>query len=118
MPQCENIILGGGQENFTRILSRLEAENILPGKFLLIKGPMFPPNLLDTFDQSTFPRVNFGDLFMDKAVKTTPGKKYAQVAAANGVPLTRKSSLPPSPTISQRLVEPDLSMLLCWTMLM
>jgi len=110
--QCANIILGGSHDNgYARILSKLEAGNVEPGKVILLQGPTFAPEL-ERFDSTLFPRVKFDGLFMER--KIDPGQKYAQVAANGVLPMQRKStsstsSPPKSPSVQpNRLVEPDL----------
>ena len=103
-PQCENLILGASHDNgYARILSKLETDGVIHGKAILLQGASFAPEL-NRFDSSLFPKVRFGELFMDK--KLDGGKKYSQVAADNFSPMMRKSISPmPTPT---RLVEPEL----------
>jgi hypothetical protein len=110
MPQCEHIVLGGSQDIvYVRILSKLEAANILPGKVVLLQAA--PPTFeLNYFDSPLFPRIKLGDLFIEK--KLEGGKKYAQVAADGILQVTRKPPSPPSasPVSPYKLAEPDLSM--------
>lgn len=110
MPQCEHIILGGSQDIFyARILSKLDAANIAPGKVILLQAATSTFEL-SCFDSPLFPRIKLGDLFIEKKLES--GKKYAQVAADGILQMTRK---PPSPTRTSpvspyKLAEPDLSM--------
>jgi hypothetical protein len=77
MPQCAKIILGGSHDNgYARVLSQLEAENVVPGKVMLLKGPPFAAEL-DSLTTSTFPRLEFGGLFM--TTKLEPGKSLNYV---------------------------------------
>jgi hypothetical protein len=113
-PQCENLILGVTHDNgYALLLSKLEAEGVKPGKVILLQGAGFAPEL-DRFDSSLFPRVRFGELFMEKKLEV--GKKYSQVAAADNIsPVLRKSISPkPAPV---RLAEPELCIPLFRTML-
>lgn len=107
MPQCENIILGGSQDNgYVRILSRLETSNIIPGKVILLQGPSLAPEL-ERFDTFVFPRVKFRELFMEK--KLDPGKK--NTPSTSNSPARGKSTSPQRPpTLTPtRPVEPELS---------
>lgn len=110
MPQCQNIILGASHDNsYARLLSKLETDNIAPGKVILLQGPSFAPEL-ERFDTKLFPRMKFGELFLDR--KLDLAKKYAQVAADGVLPMIRKTASPPSPsaaTNSYKLAEPELS---------
>jgi hypothetical protein len=103
-PQCENLVLGTSHDNGSvRILSKLETDGIMPGKIILLQGATFAPEL-QRFDSGLFPRIRFGELFMDK--KLDSAKKYAQVAAEQPYQMARKSTSPlPTPT---RLMEPEL----------
>jgi len=104
-PQCENLILGVTHDNgYALLLSKLEAEGVKPGKVILLQGAGFAHEL-ERFDSSLFPRVRFGELFMEKKLEV--GKKYSQVAAADNIsPVLRKSISPkPAPV---RLTEPEL----------
>ena len=110
MPQCENIILGANYDNgYARILSKLETMNIMPGKVILLQGPGLAPELerIDTF---LFPRIKFGELFMDKKLEGT--RKYAQVIVGGKSPARSKSTSPGTSPGPPRLVEPELGILL------
>jgi hypothetical protein len=112
MPQCDHIILGASHDNgYIRILSKLETANVSPGKVILLQGPSFATEL-ERFDTVLFPRVKFGDLFMDKKLEV--GKKYSQIAADGFSPISRKTASPPmSPMfVPPKLGEPELSMTL------
>ena len=111
MPQCCNIILGASHDNgYARILSKLETENVAPGKVMLLEGTAFAAEL-ERFDTLSFPHIKFGELFMER--KIDPGKKYAQVAADGVLPMTRKPASPPQlspslPVLHYKNVEPEL----------
>jgi hypothetical protein len=108
MPQCQNVILGGSHDNgYPRILSTLETANIPPGKVILLQSPMLAPEL-ERIDSFLFPRIKLRDIFLERRLDV--GKRYAQVAADGNLPTLSKSTTPPRPS-TQRLVEPDLSML-------
>jgi hypothetical protein len=111
MPQCEHIILGGSQDTvYDRILSKLEANNILPGKVVLMQPTPLALEL-NGFESPLFPRLKPGDLFIDKKLES--GKKYAQVAADGILQMTRKPLPSPprtSPVSPHKLTEPELSM--------
>src|SRR5579859_3239165 len=103
-PQCQNLVLGTSHDNGSvRILSKLETDGIMPGKIILLQGATFAHEL-ERFDSGLYPRIRFGELFMDKRLDS--GKKYAQVAAELPSQMARKSTSPlPTPT---RLAEPEL----------
>jgi hypothetical protein len=108
MPQCYKIILGASHDNgYARILSKLETDNVIPGKVMLLEGQAFAAEI-ERFGTSVFPRVKFGNLFMEGKIES--GKKYAQVAADGVLPMTRKTTSPTqaSPTIPYKGGEPDL----------
>jgi hypothetical protein len=109
MPQCQNLILGGSHDNgYARILSKLETENIQPGKVVLLQGPSFAPEL-ERFDTMLFPRIrNSGELFMVQKLEI--GKRYSQVAADGVLPMQRKALSPPKTpaVVPHKLVEPEL----------
>ena len=108
MPQCQNVILGGSHDNgYPHILSTLETANIPPGKVILLQSPTLVPEL-ERFDSFLFPRIKLRDIFLERRLDV--GKRYAQVAADGVLPTSSKSTTPPRPS-TQRLVEPDLSML-------
>jgi hypothetical protein len=109
MPQCENLILGASHDNgYARILSKLEAEDVQPGKVILLQGPSFSVEL-ERFNTTLFPRVKFGELFMQKL---ETGKRYSQVAADGVLPMQRKPMSPQkTPTVTpHKLTEPELCM--------
>jgi hypothetical protein len=94
MPQCAKIILGGSHDNgYARVLSQLEAENVVPGKVMLLKGPPFAAEL-DLLTSSTFPRLEFGDLFMAKKLESGKGLNYVQVALDGVLQLPHKPASP------------------------
>jgi hypothetical protein len=114
MPQCERIILGGSSDqSLTRILSKLAIANVIPGKVVLLQSSSFNPEI-DKFQSDLFPRVSFGELFIDQ--KVSPAKNYNQITADAISPLTRKM-VSPSPPMSPmspgfafppKLAEPEL----------
>src|SRR5216110_528216 len=92
MLQCVRIILGGCHDNgYAHLLSKLETENVLPGKVMLLQCHPFAAGL-DRFSPSTFPRVRFGDLFMETKLESGKTMKYAQVAADGVLQVARKST--------------------------
>jgi hypothetical protein len=110
LPQCENLILGGSHDNgYARILSKLEAEDVQPGKVILLQGPSFAVEL-ERFSTTLFPRIKFGELFMGQKLET--GKRYSQVAADGVLPMQRKPMSPQkTPTVTpHKLTEPELCM--------
>jgi hypothetical protein len=85
MPQCIKIIIGGSHDNgYARLLSKLETGNVVPGKVMLLEGRPFATEL-QRVNATTFPRIKFGNLFLE--TKLEPGKnmKYSQVAATDGL---------------------------------
>lgn len=109
MPQCQNLILGESHDNgYARIISKLETENIKPGKVVLLQGPSFAHEL-ERYDTMLFPRIkNLGELFISQKVES--GKRYSQVAADGVLPMQRKA-LSPQKTpavVPHKLVEPEL----------
>lgn len=102
-PQCAEIILGGSHDNgYSRILSKLVTDNIVPGKVALLQGPPFAAELAQ-LNTSIFPRLRFGDLFMTTKLESTldKGVSYIQVASNGVLQMSRKVS---SPTISAAVV--------------
>jgi hypothetical protein len=102
-PQCIKIILGGSHDNgYSRALSKLVTDNIVPGKVALLQGPPFAIELAH-LSTSIFPRVRFGDLFMTTKLESAMEKSatYVQVASNGVLPMPRKAS---SPTIPSTVV--------------
>jgi len=95
MPQCAKIILGASHDNgYARVLSQLETENVVPGKIMLLKGPPFAAEL-DLLATSTFPRLEFGDLFMATKLESAKNLNHVQLVALDGVlQLPRKTASP------------------------
>jgi len=108
------LFLGGSHDNgYARLLSKLEIDNITPGKVSLLEGPPFAAEL-QRVDVSTFPRVKFGNLFEDVKLETNPTSnlKYAQVAADGVLRMSPKSpsatsASPKKTTFSHKSVKPD-----------
>jgi hypothetical protein len=83
---CVRIILGGSHDNgYSRTLSKLQTDNISPGKVALLQGPPFG---------GEFARM---DATAAKAVS------YVQVASASGTvsatPLAHRESSPPKNSV-------------------
>jgi hypothetical protein len=92
---CTKIILGASHDNgYSRALSKLVTDNITPGKVALLQGPPFAAELAQF--TPIFPRLQFGDLFMNKKLEAA-GASYGQVAATGGSPPPRKASSPTRP---------------------
>ena len=90
-PQCQNILLGGSHDNgYARILSKLETDNIMPGKVRLLQGPPFATELAQ-LSSSYFPRIEFGDVFMTAKLEQDSGATYLQVAMDGVLKVPRKS---------------------------
>ena len=110
MLQCVRIILGGCHDNgYAHLLSKLETENVLPGKVMLLQCHSFAAGL-DRFSPSTFPRVRFGDLYMETKLESGKTMKYAQVAADGVLQVARKSTSPKATAVvevSRKKTEPD-----------
>ena len=98
-PQCVKVILGGSHDNgYSRILSKLVTDNIVPGKVALLKGPPFAAEL-GRLSKSIFPRLQFGDLFMTTKLESAMEKStsYVQVASNGVLQMPRKASSPTIP---------------------
>lgn len=114
MPQCEKFILGGIQDNYyAHLLPKFETEDTAQRKLILLQPSPWVGEL-ERVNSPLFPRVSFGNLFMQKRLE--PGKRYAQVAAAElPSPISPRaptsSYKTPSP-IPQKLQEPELSITL------
>ena len=110
MPQCVRIILGGCHDNgYAHLLSKLETENVLPRKVMLLQSHSFATEL-DRFRPSTFPRVRFEDLFMETKLESGKTMKYAQVAKDGVLQVARKSTSPKATAVvevSRKKTEPD-----------
>jgi hypothetical protein len=98
-PQCAKIILGGSHDNgYSRILSKLVTDNILPKKVALLQGPPFAAELAQ-LSTSIFPRLRFGDLFMTTKLESATEKStsYVQIASNGVLQMSRKTSSPTIP---------------------
>ena len=107
---CTKIILGASHDNgYSRILSKLITDNIVPGKVALLEGPPFAAELAQ-LSTSIFPRLQFGEVFMTTKLEAG-GSSYVQVATNGGLPMPRKMSSPklPSAVVSSKaaIVKPD-----------
>jgi len=98
---CVRIILGGSHNNgYSRTLSKLQTDNISPGKVALLQGPPFGGELA-RMSTALFLRLQFGDLFMSTKLDATAAKavSYVQVASSPGTvsatPPARGESSPP-----------------------
>src|SRR5208282_1113577 len=84
LPNCLRIILGASHDNsYARLLSKLEAQSVVPGKVVLLEGPPFAAELT-RFSTSTFPRIKFPNLFLEHKLGSVNEMKFAKVAA-NGI---------------------------------
>ena len=113
-PNCVKVILGGSHDNgYSRILSKLVTDNILPGKVALLQGPPFAAELAQ-LSTSIFPRLVFGDLFMCKKLEalTEKSPSYVQVASNGVLSMPRKTSSPTTPmAVPHKLERPDRGIL-------
>ena len=81
LPNCLRIILGVSHDNgYARLLSKLEVENVMPGKVVLLEGPPFATELA-RFSTTSFPRIKFPNLFLERKLESLHEMKYAKVAA-------------------------------------
>lgn len=114
-PHCAKIILGGSHDNgYSRILSKLVTDNIVPGKVALLQGPPFAAELAQ-LSTSIFPRLQFGDLFMTRKLESATEKSasYVQVASNGVLQMPRKASSPTTPTaVPHKLERPDKGILI------
>jgi hypothetical protein len=98
-PRCTKMILGGSHDNgYARVLSKLLADNIVPGRVVLLQGPPFAVELAQ-LSTTIFPRIHFEGLFMN--AKLEPGAEkvssYVQVASSGVVAATASALKPPKP---------------------
>ena len=110
MPQCVRIILGGCHDNgYAHLLSKLETENVLSRKVMLLQSHLFATEL-DRFHPSIFLRVRLEDLFMETKLKSRKTMKYTQVAKDGVLQVARKSTSPKATAVvevSRKKTEPD-----------
>lgn len=112
---CAKIILGGSHDNgYSRILSKLVTDNIVPGKVALLQGPPFAAELAQ-LSTSIFPRLVFGDLFMSKKLEMSTEKSpsYVKVASNGVLQMPRKASSPKTTmAVPHKLERPDKGILI------
>lgn len=110
LPNCLRIILGASHDNgYARLLSKLEAQNVVPGKVVLLQGPPFAAELT-RFSRSTFPRIKFPNLFLEYKL----GSVNAPKVVADGIShmdrkpkLSRKSSSKSLVDMSSKTFKPN-----------
>ena len=115
-PQCQNVLFGGSHDNgYARILSKLETDNIMPGKVRLVQGPPFATELAQ-LSSTYFPRIEFSDVFMATKLEQECSVSYLQVAMDGVLKVPRKSqpstvAIEPANESCQRL--PDKGITFC-----
>jgi len=91
-PQCQSILLGVSHDNgYARVLSKLETDHILPGRVRLLQGPPLAAELAQ-LSPSSFPRVEFGNIFMASKLEPERRGTYVQVAMDGVLKLSPKTS--------------------------
>ena len=113
LPNCLRIVLGASHDNgYARLLSKLEAQNVVPGKVVLLQGPPFAAELT-RFSRSTFPRIKFPNLFLEHKLGSVNGMQ-SPVVAADGIShmdrkpkLSRKSSSKSLVDMSSKTFKPN-----------